>query len=164
MSLWPPVATLLLALLVACSAPHDPATRGGADTPAPPAITQAPQDSAVKSAQPVEADEISESEISETDEFALGTPKQTKVGEVDYSCRTDADCTIKDVGNCCGYYPACVNVDSPTFPEQVLAACAASDMAGVCGFPSLSGCRCVEGRCEGIKGLGPGLGSPQDTR
>ena len=164
MNPWQLVVALLLGLLVACSAPHDPATRGGADTPTSPTITQTPQDSAVKSVLPVEADEISESKASATSELALGTDKQTKVGEVDYSCRTDADCTIKDVGNCCGYYPACVNVDSPTFPEQVLAACAASDMAGVCGFPSLSGCRCVEGHCEGIKGLGPGLGSSRDTR
>ena len=74
-------------------------------------------------------------------------------GEVDYSCQTDADCTIKNVGNCCGYYPACVNVDSPTFPEQVMADCAATGRSGVCGFPSISGCQCVEGRCEGIRGM-----------
>ena len=74
-------------------------------------------------------------------------------GAVDYSCNTDADCTIKDIGNCCGYYPACVNVDSPTFPEQVKADCAASGRVGVCGFPSISGCQCVDGRCEGIQGM-----------
>jgi hypothetical protein len=59
---------------------------------------------------------------------------------------------VKDVGNCCGYYPACVNVASPTFPEQVKAACAESDMAGICGFPSISACQCVEGRCESVSG------------
>ena len=73
-------------------------------------------------------------------------------GEVDYSCTTDADCAVKDVGNCCGYFPACVNVDSPTFPEQVRAECAKNDMQSVCGFRELSGCQCVEGRCEGIPG------------
>src|SRR5436190_6985686 len=24
---------------------------------------------------------------------------------VDASCKTDADCTVKNVGNCCGYFP-----------------------------------------------------------
>ena len=72
----------------------------------------------------------------------------TKPGEVDYSCTTDADCAVKDVGNCCGYYPACVNTNSPTFPEQVKAECAQNDMQSVCGFRDIEGCSCVEGRCE----------------
>ena len=69
-------------------------------------------------------------------------------GEVDYSCTTDADCAVKDVGSCCGYSPACVNVNSPTFPEQVKAECAKNDMQSVCGFRDIAGCACVEGRCE----------------
>ena len=71
-----------------------------------------------------------------------------KPGEVDYSCTTDADCAVKDVGNCCGYYPACVNKDSPTFPEHVKAECAKNDMQSVCGFRDIQGCTCIEGRCE----------------
>lgn len=67
---------------------------------------------------------------------------------VDYRCRVDADCAIKDVGNCCGRYPACVNRDSPTFPERVKAECERKGMAGVCGFPVIEGCACVEGRCS----------------
>jgi hypothetical protein len=27
----------------------------------------------------------------------------------DYSCRTDSDCEIKDIHNCCEYDPKCVN-------------------------------------------------------
>jgi hypothetical protein len=69
---------------------------------------------------------------------------------VDFGCRADADCAVRNVGNCCGYYPACVNVGSPTFPERVLAQCEAEGLVSVCGFPELAGCRCVEGRCEGI--------------
>jgi hypothetical protein len=68
--------------------------------------------------------------------------------EVDYTCRADADCVVKDVGNCCGYYPACVNRDSPTFPERVQAECEKTGMASVCGWPVIKGCACVEGRCE----------------
>lgn len=76
------------------------------------------------------------------------------VGEVDYSCTIDADCTVKNVGNCCGYYPACVNIDSPTFPDQVKAACAASGTSSVCGFPAIGGCQCVEGRCTATRAGG----------
>jgi hypothetical protein len=68
---------------------------------------------------------------------------------VDFTCAVDADCEIKNVGNCCGYYPACVHRDSPTFPEHVQAQCEAEGLASVCGFPDLTGCTCVEGRCQG---------------
>jgi len=67
--------------------------------------------------------------------------------DVDYTCRTDADCTVKDVGNCCGRYPACVNRESPTFPDRVKAECAKKGEMGICGFREISGCACVEGRC-----------------
>jgi hypothetical protein len=73
---------------------------------------------------------------------------------VDYSCRVDADCAIKDVGNCCGRYDACVNRDSPTFPDKVKAECAKQGMAGVCGFPVIEGCACIEGRCSAADGGG----------
>lgn len=69
-------------------------------------------------------------------------------GTVDFSCRTDADCAVKDVGSCCGYSPACVNAASPTFPEQVQAECAKNDMQSTCGFREIEGCACVAGRCE----------------
>ncbi len=68
-------------------------------------------------------------------------------GVVDYSCQIDADCMVKDVGNCCGYYPACVNKDSPTFPEQVRADCAARGESSICGFIEIVACRCESGRC-----------------
>jgi hypothetical protein len=67
---------------------------------------------------------------------------------VDYSCKTNADCTVKNVGNCCGYYPACVNVNSPTDPQGVQAECAKKGMMSVCGFPEISACTCTQGRCE----------------
>jgi hypothetical protein len=68
--------------------------------------------------------------------------------EVGVTCRVDADCAVKDVGNCCGYYPACVNKDSPTFPEQVKAQCEASGTASICGFREIASCACNDGRCE----------------
>lgn len=78
--------------------------------------------------------------------------KAAPAGVVDFSCKTDADCTVKNVGNCCGAYPRCVNVDSPTLPEQVKAACAANGQMGVCGFPSIAGCQCVAGTCAATEG------------
>lgn len=68
--------------------------------------------------------------------------------EPDRSCTADADCTVKNVGNCCGYYPACVNVDAKTFPEQVKQACEREGRRSICGFPDIQGCRCVQRRCE----------------
>ena len=73
---------------------------------------------------------------------------------VDRSCKTDADCVVKDVGNCCGYYPACVNKDSPTDPAAVKAQCAASGMASVCGFAEVTACTCNAGKCEADGGRG----------
>lgn len=79
---------------------------------------------------------------------AKATPAPT--AEVDYRCKVDADCAVKDIGNCCGHYPACVNKDSPTFPERVAAECARTGMSGVCGYPVISGCRCVAERCTNV--------------
>ena len=66
----------------------------------------------------------------------------------DRSCRSDADCVVKNVGNCCGAMPACVNKDSPTDPQGVQAQCAASGRMSVCGFADVTACQCVSGRCE----------------
>ena len=79
---------------------------------------------------------------------AQAGPRADASAEVDYACRTDADCEVKNVGNCCGYYPACVNRESPTFPDRVKAECARKGAMGVCGFPEIQGCACVEGRCS----------------
>lgn len=81
-----------------------------------------------------------------------GRPISDKAGpgRVQYACTTDAECVVKDIGNCCGYYPACVNRDSPTFPEQVRAACAKSGQAGICGFPVIDGCACEAGVCKAL--------------
>jgi hypothetical protein len=76
----------------------------------------------------------------------------SKPGIVDTSCRTDADCAVKNVGSCCGYQPACVNVNSPTDPKGVQAECAKKGMSSVCGFPEISSCSCKQGRCEAAAG------------
>jgi hypothetical protein len=67
--------------------------------------------------------------------------------QVDIRCTRNADCAVKNVGNCCGAMPACVNKDSPTDPEAVKARCQAQGMMGVCGFREISACQCDNGQC-----------------
>ena len=125
-------SAVLLALLAACSGPGEIASPDGAvATPAAAVVADAREAEAARKTNAIAS--------------KLG------IRTVDYACRTDADCTVKNVGNCCGYYPACVNVASPTFPEQVKAACTASGMSSICGFPAISGCECVQGRCEALR-------------
>jgi hypothetical protein len=66
---------------------------------------------------------------------------------LDYSCGTDSDCTVKDIGNCCGAFPACVNKDSPTDPAAVKAECARRGQMSSCGFREVNQCGCRQGRC-----------------
>jgi len=70
---------------------------------------------------------------------------------IDYSCETAEDCAIKDVGNCCGAYPRCVNRDAKTFPKKVMELCSQQGLASVCGFPSISRCECQGGLCVGVQ-------------
>lgn len=63
-------------------------------------------------------------------------------------CQTDADCTVKNVGNCCGFLPACVNKASPTAPDLVLARCAGSGEEPICDHPMIYACLCEQGICR----------------
>ena len=67
--------------------------------------------------------------------------------KLDYHCTGDADCAVKDIGNCCGAYPACVNKDSPTDPAAVQAQCAKQGRMSACGFRPVDACSCTQGRC-----------------
>ena len=163
---------LMLAMLAACTAPGTATApeKTAADRTAPGTATapgQTPPDPTAP-ATPVPTDATPADPVSTgtapTPPPSPPAPDQTGAitdtvkatpGQVDYSCTTDADCAIKEIGNCCGYYPACVNRQSPTFPDQVQAACAASGNSSICGFPSLRGCQCTQGRCEGISGIAP---------
>ncbi len=124
------IAPLLISLVVAlslaaCAAPTaaPPATGNLAGT-TPPAAPRAPPMSS-----PLPPREVRQ-------EVAIDT-----------TCKTSADCAVKNVGNCCGAMPACVNKDSPTDPAAVQAQCNAKGMVGICGFKEISACRCDEGQC-----------------
>ena len=67
---------------------------------------------------------------------------------IDYSCSVDDDCSVKNVGNCCGYYPKCVNVNFEPDPSK---ACPGTGMAGICGWSEISRCTCDSaGKCQGV--------------
>ena len=73
-------------------------------------------------------------------------------------CQTDADCTVKNIGNCCGFLPACVNKASPTAPDLVLARCAASGEEPICDHPMIYACLCEQGICR----ADPSVSAPTD--
>lgn len=67
-------------------------------------------------------------------------------------CNADADCVVKNVGNCCGYFPACVNTAHEPDPEGVQEECRRKGMASICGFAEIAQCRCVAKQCEAVAG------------
>ena len=71
-------------------------------------------------------------------------------GAVSRACKVDADCEIKNVGNCCGAHPTCVNKDAATDPDAVRAQCRKEHRAGVCSMEAIGGCSCVQGQCSNI--------------
>lgn len=67
---------------------------------------------------------------------------------IDTSCRTVEDCEIKDVRNCCGYFPKCVNKDfEVASPEFVAKRCEIEGLFGSCGFVAFQNCDCVDNNC-----------------
>ncbi len=71
----------------------------------------------------------------------------------DRSCRTDADCAVKDVGNCCGRMPACVNAKAAVDPAATQAWCARQGIASTCGFVEVTACQCVASQCTAAGGV-----------
>lgn len=123
---------LSIGLLAACAAPPaDTASASASEA----AQATAPAQTAVRPAR-------TETRPASRPEGRDGAVK------LDRTCRSDADCTVKNVGNCCGALPACVNVNSPTDPEGVQRECARSGRMSVCGFKPIEGCQCVQGQCK----------------
>jgi hypothetical protein len=73
-------------------------------------------------------------------------------GSPDLSCRIADDCVVKNVGNCCGYFPACVNKDSPVDPDAVRAECERTGTSSICGWQDIQACDCVQGQCRAVTG------------
>ena len=131
-------AALVALLLVGCTAPApSPDTPKTATEAAPTPATPAPIATPAPQA-PQQAPEATEHKVA------------TDASAPSRSCRTDSDCAVKNVGNCCGAFPSCVNKDAKTDPAAVQAQCAKAGMASVCGFQEVSGCQCVQGECQNI--------------
>ncbi len=94
-------------------------------------------------AAPPVAPPTADDHATQTPATALPAPASPFAG-----CQSDADCAVKNVGNCCGYFPACVNKNSPVDPEGVMAACQASGRMSVCGFRHIEACQCVDNQCR----------------
>jgi len=124
-----------LLALAACAAPHS--QDAAAATPAADAAqAAAPQPTRVRAPEPAPKERQAEA------------AEQATPVKLDFSCKADADCAVKNVGNCCGAKPACVNANSPTDPEGVKAECARKGMMAMCGFKPIEGCQCVQGQCK----------------
>lgn len=161
---WTRLAAVLLslALLSGCpkptpdsqSAEPAPAENAASAPAATPPASTAPTTTAPVSPAPAatpapEVQDTTREDAAASGPSPLGSSK-LDISNPDRSCKTDSDCTVKDVGNCCGYFPMCTNKNAKTDPKAVQAQCAKSGMASVCGFQEVSGCQCVQGRCENL--------------
>jgi hypothetical protein len=149
MKAWHAGCALVLALLLAGCPRNDADTTTASSAPTATAPAADAPTSEEPAAAPVADDSTPPPAASAPQGIAVGEPNPGAPSVVDASCKTDADCTIKDVGSCCGYRPACVNTASPTFPDKVKAECASSGRVSTCGFPAITGCTCNAGKCEG---------------
>ncbi len=73
-------------------------------------------------------------------------------GALQTHCTVASDCAVKNVGNCCGYFPACVNKDSPVDPDAVRAECERNGTSSVCGWKDIQACECTQGQCRAVDG------------
>ena len=67
---------------------------------------------------------------------------------IDYSCNSDSDCVIKDVGLCCGQYNRCMNSDAVTDLDFVSASCSNGDGINFGCQIQTNGCLCVNHVCN----------------
>ena len=79
---------------------------------------------------------------------------------IDYSCSDHGDCAAKNVGNCCGFYPACVNADFCVDLDGVKAWCRETGGVGVCGYPVIAACVCESGKCATVETTEPATPLP----
>ena len=147
----------VLALLAACGT----GTRPAADAATLPAADTSPSGDAAETVTPVSqpSHPAADAPAPPQQVSPASSPAKVRTGgplppqvlpapvRIDRSCHSDGDCAVKDIGNCCGRFPACVNRDSPTDPAAVQAQCAREGKASSCGFQEIHDCACREGTC-----------------
>jgi hypothetical protein len=126
-------------------APVQPAPTPSAAPDAAPDAAPAPATNAATApktpvASPAPANKTDDALADKTPGFDPSAP--------DRRCKVDSDCAVKDVGNCCGRFPMCVNKNARTDPAAVSAQCAKQGMASICGFEEVTACQCVDGQCK----------------
>ena len=77
------------------------------------------------------------------------SPKNENINP--YFCNVDSDCKVKDVHNCCGYYPRCVNKDYVPDTEAVVKECREKNLVSVCGWAEITQCKCVNNKCNSMQ-------------
>ena len=80
------------------------------------------------------------------------TGARNKSGNSPFFCSSNSDCVVKDVHNCCGYYPRCVNRDYIPDIEAVVRKCKEKGIVSVCGWAQISKCKCRQNKCVGLEG------------
>ena len=69
-----------------------------------------------------------------------------------YFCSVNSDRVVKDVHNCCGYYPKCVNKDYIPNIASVEKECKEKGIVSICGFAEVKECRCEQNKCVSVEG------------
>lgn len=116
------------------AAPNDPTVPAQADGSRTDAPATSPADPAPPMSDPLPAERVPDGSAAPA--------------ALDRSCRTSADCVVKNVGSCCGAMPSCVNANAKPDPAAVQAQCARNGMSSICGFKEVTGCSCVVGTCQ----------------
>ncbi len=144
------IAIISILLVAGCAAPSPESSNVPANertvTTSPAAATTP----ATSAATPVISTSPAPSNIGSTTDQVTETTSAGHLANPSRSCKTSADCAIKDVGSCCGAYPSCVNINANTNPAAIKAQCAKDGMASTCGFREVRGCECVAGQCQDI--------------
>ncbi|MCY7354703.1 MAG: hypothetical protein LH470_06435 [Lysobacter sp.] len=156
-------AILIVLVLAACAAPtpETPAPGASAQTEPAPRMATMPAPARTKPAPPM-SDPL-------PPEVMPMPASTTKPPVIDQSCKTSADCVVKDVGSCCGAMPACVNRNSAVpNPAVVQAQCAREGRVSTCMSNPITACLCANGQCvseqEPVGGWINGAPPPQTDR
>lgn len=140
------LSCVLACVITACAVapapdPAGPSPAAGASAPQP------AQSATLPRRAPPMSDPLPPERVPDPSQRATPLPTDGSPVRLDSSCQVDADCAVRNVGNCCGAYPACINRGSPTDPAAVQAQCARDGMASVCGFREIAACSCSQGQC-----------------
>ncbi len=92
--------------------------------------------------------ELAAPSLAATGDNAAPTSWQAYQQSLQRRCETDADCVVKNVGNCCGFYPQCVHREVQPSPATVKAICEREQRQSICGFEEPAGCQCVSNKCQ----------------